>query len=138
MNLKPNKPGKYNGKRDEVLVRSWIYQVSQYLALVKVGNETNLDKKTKISFATSFLTGTAASWWYTRVISSTIPETWNEFENSLLQEFVPYDSVQRSRDKLRRLAQRTSVSSYLSEFRNIILTIPGMSEGKKWTDSAKD
>ncbi len=39
--------------------------------------------------------------------------------------------MQRSRDRLRRLVQRTSVSTYLSEFRNIILTIPGISEGEQ-------
>ena len=44
---------------------------------------------------------------------------------------MPFDSVQRSRDKLRRLVQRTSVSSYLSEFRDIVLTIPNMSEGEQ-------
>ena len=129
--LKPNKPGSFDGKRDEFTVRTWLYQVKQYLALVQVGNALNLDDPTKISFAATFLSGTAAAWWYTLVASNTIPTTWGEFENAICQEFVPFDSVQRSRDKLRRLVQRTSVSSYLSEFRNIVLTIPGMNEGEQ-------
>ena len=129
--LKPNKPVTFDGKRDEFTVRTWIYQVKQYLNLVQVGTELNLDDPTKISFAATFLSGTAAAWWYTRVGSNTVPNTWNDFENALLQEFVPFDSVQRSRDKLRRLVQRTSVSVYLSEFRNITLTIPGISEGEQ-------
>lgn len=129
--LKPNKPSNFDGKRNEFAVRTWIYQIKQYLDLVQVGKELNLDDPTKISFAATFFTGTAAAWWYTRVGSNTIPNTWNDFENAVLQEFVPFDSVQRSRDKLRRLFQRTSVSSYLSEFRNIVLTIPGMSEGEQ-------
>ncbi len=108
-----------------------MYQVKQYLDLVQVGSELSLDDPTKISFAATFLTGTAAAWWYTRVGSNTVPNTWNAFENAIYQEFVPFDSVQRSRDKLRRLVQRSSVSSYLSEFRNIVLTIPGMSEGEQ-------
>ena len=49
----------------------------------------------------------------------------------MIQEFVSFDSVQRSRDKLRKLFQRTSVSCYLSEFRNIVLTIPGIIEGEQ-------
>ena len=129
--LKPNKPGSFDGKRDEYTVRTWIYQVKQYLTLVQVGNAMNLDDPTKISFAATFLSGTAAAWWYTLVASNAVPSTWEEFENAMIQEFVPFDGVKRSRDKLRRLVQRTSVSSYLSEFHNIVLTIPGMNEEEK-------
>ncbi len=45
---------------------------------------------------------------------------------ALRNEFVPFDCAQRSRNKLRKL-----VSSYRSEFRNIVLTIPEVSEGEK-------
>lgn len=129
--LKPNKPSTFTGKRDEYAVRTWIYQVKQYLTLIQVGNSQNLDDPTKISFAATFFSGTAAAWWFTRVASNTVPNTWDAFENCLIQEFVPFDSVQCSRDKLRRLVQRYTVSTYLSEFRNIILTIPGISEGEQ-------
>ncbi len=78
------------------------------------------------------MSGMAAGWWYTRVGSNTVPTTWAEFEVAIYQEFVPFDSVQRSRENLRRLVQRTSVSSYLSEFRDIVLTIPSMSEAEQF------
>ena len=126
--LKPNKPQCYDGKRDEFQVRTWIFQVNQYLDLVQVGSQTPLSDGTKISFASTYLSGTAAAWWFTRVASNTIPATWNDFETALVQEFVPYDSAQRSRDKLRKLVQRFSVSAYLSEFRNITLEIPGITD----------
>ena len=101
--LKPSKPSNFDGKRDEFTVRTWMYQVKQYLALVQVGNALNLDDQTKISFATTFLSGTAATWWYTLVASNNIPTTWQEFENAICQEFVPFGSAQRARDKLRKL-----------------------------------
>ena len=126
--LKPNKPSTFDGQRDEYTVRTWLYQVKQCLLLIQVGNALNIDDATKVSFAASFFTGTAAAWWFTRVAGNTIPTNWEAFENAVLQELVPFDSVLRSRDKLRKLVQRTSVSSYLSEFRNILLTIPEMSE----------
>ena len=129
--LKPNKPACYDGKRDEFVLRSWIFQVQQYLSLMEVGKAAPFTDCTKISFACTYLTGTAATWWFTRVASNAAPATWNDFEAALVQEFVPYDSVQRSRDKLRRLVQRTSVSTYLSEFRNTIIAVPGMNEGEK-------
>lgn len=129
--IKPNKPRPFIGNRDEFEVRTWIYQVKQYLSLVEVGHPTGLTQETKISFASTFFQGTAAAWWYTLVNSNIIPTTWEDFEKAIITEFVPFDSVQRSRDKLRRLVQRTSVTHYLTEFRNIVLTIPGMSEGEK-------
>ena len=77
------------------------------------------------------MTSTAATWWYTLVASNGAPVVWEEFKNAVTQEFVPFDSVQRSRDKLRRLTQRFSVAAYLAEFRNVILTIPHMTEDEK-------
>ncbi len=104
--------------------------MKQYLALVQVGKEVQLDDPTKISLAAIYISGTAAAWWYTRVGSNNVPNTWNNFEEALIQEFVPFNSVQRSRDNLRELVQKTSVSSYLLESRNMVLSIPGMSEGE--------
>ena len=129
--LKPNKPERYDGKRDELAVRAWLYQVQQYLNLVQVEKTSVIADSTKISFASTFFTGTAAFWWYTRVDANTDPKTWNDFEAAVVQEFVPKDSTQRARDKVARLAQKTSVSAYLTEFRNVCLSIPGMSEGEK-------
>ena len=129
--LKPNRPCVYEGKRDEYTVRAWLYQVSQYLSLVQVGNQVPLDEDTKISYASTFFAGNAAAWWYTIMVSNSRPTTWAGFEALVVKEFVPADSVQRSRDKLRRLYQKTSVAAYLSEFRNIILTIPEVNDGEK-------
>ncbi len=42
------------------------------------------------------------------------------------------DYARRARDKLRKLRQTGSVSHYLSEFRNVVLTIPGMNEDEKF------
>lgn len=65
------------------------------------------------------------------MMSNNKPVSWAELEASVVKEFVPFDSVQRSRDKLKRLIQKTSVSTYLSEFRNIVLTIPEINDGEK-------
>ncbi len=128
--LKPKKPENFDGTRDQFVVQSWLYHVKQYIALVQAGtNAPQIDEDTKISFASSFLTGTAANWWYTVVAGNRTPATWEVFEGAIRNELIPFDSFQRSRDKLRRLVQRTSVSDYLPEVRNIVLIIPGVNEG---------
>lgn len=129
--LKPNKPNTFKGRRDELEVRAWLYQVKQYLFLVAIDNSTGITEDTKVNFASTFLEGTAAAWWYTLVGSNSVPTTWDDFEKAVINEFVPLDSNRRSRDKLRKLVQKTSVSQYLTEFRNIVLMITDMSEGEK-------
>lgn len=81
-------------------------------------------------FASSFLTSIAASWWYTVVQSGNTPSTWKYFRILVLNAFVPTHHIRRACHKLRRLRQTHSVSKYLAEFRNCILTISHMTDGE--------
>lgn len=60
--------------------------------------------------ASTFLTGTAAVWWYILVQGNLVPGTWEEFEEANRKEVVPEDHVCRARDKLRKLRQIMSVA----------------------------
>ena len=90
-----------------------------------------LTEHSRIMFATTFLSGTAAVWWYTIVQANAVPTPWDKFKEMLQKEFIPDDHVRRSRDKLRKLRQIGSVAKYLSDFRNLVLTIPVMTEGER-------
>lgn len=131
--LKPNKPENYDGQRDFFIVNTWLYKVEQYLAIVQLANSAvELNDANLVMYASTFLTGTAALWWYNLVQANQVPLTWDTFRTAMVGEFVPEDHVRRARDRLRKLKQSFSVSKYLSEFRNVIITIPDMSEGEKW------
>lgn len=131
INLKPNKPETFDGRRDFITVSSWLFKVEQYLSLTQLSNPAApISDQNRIAFASSFLTSTAASWWFTIVQSNQVPSSWNNFRTLLLQEFVPHDHERRARDKLRRLKQTQSVSKYLSEFRNSTLMISDVSAGE--------
>lgn len=133
INLKPNKPEAFDGRRDYLVVNTWLYKIEQYLSLVQLSHPTvPLTESNRILYASTFLTGTAAVWRYTLVQANTVPETWPQFKAKVIAEFVPDDHVRRARDRLRKLHQTSSVSKYLSEFRNIIFTIPGMNDGEMW------
>lgn len=92
----------------------------------------NITEECKIMFASSFLSETAAIWWFTLVQTNMIPTTWQDFKQSLLGEFLPEDHVRRARDRLKRARQTSFVAKYISEFRNIILTVPDLTEGEKF------
>ena len=64
--------------------------------------------------------------------SKQTPGTWAGFKVAITREFVPEDHVRRARDKLRKLKLTGTVSKYLSEFKNLALTIPDVTDGKKW------
>ena len=91
-----------------------------------------LTEKNKVLFASTFLSGNAAVWWYTLVQTHFAPTSWEDFKTGVVKEFVLEDHVRRARDRLRKLQQTTSVSKYLAEFRNIVLNIPDISNGEKW------
>ena len=129
--MKPNKPGSFDGTRDALTVRAWIHSVEKYLRLIQVGQSTMIGPDVAIDFCSTFMTGTAANWWYTVVHENKVPPTWEAFKLLVETEFVPQDSVVRARDRLNKLRQKTSVASYLSEFRNMVIDIPDMSETEK-------
>ena len=129
--LKPNKPGSFDGTRDAMTVRAWLHSVEKYLRLIQVGQNTEISAETAVDFASTFMTGTAANWWFTIVHEGKVPPTWEAFKLLVETEFVPQDSTIRARDRLNKLKQRRSVADYLSEFRNVVIDIPDMSEGEK-------
>lgn len=132
INLKPNKPECYDGKRDFLTVNTWIYTIGQYLSLTQLSSPSiQITEHNRIAFASSYLKGNAAVRWYNLVNSPSVPTSWNKFKEFLILEFIPADHTPRARDKLRKLKQTTSVEHYLAEFRNIVLMIGDISEGEK-------
>lgn len=85
----------------------------------------------RIRFASSFLKGSAAIWLFNRVSTASTSSSWIEFKSAIIQEFVPAHHAESARDKLRKLKQTRTVGSFVSEFQNMILTIPGMHEDEK-------
>ena len=114
-------------------VSTWIYQVNQYIDLVQLNNPgLPLAESTKVSVASTFLSGTAATWRYMKTQQPESPGTLDTLFAALRVEFIPADHVRRTRDKLNRLRQTRSVAAYLNEFRSIVLKLPQMSEEDKW------
>ena len=130
--LKPQKPELFSGRRDAVAVNTCLYQVEMYLNLLQVTNPQIVsDQNTRVSFASTLMKCTAVQWWYMLVQSGQAPGNWEEFLAKVRLQFIPRDSVERARDKLRGLHQKSSVLSYLNEFRNTMKMIPGISEDEK-------
>ena len=130
--MKPTTPEPFDGQRDALKVNTWLYKMEVYFDLLMIANpQLQLNDQTKMNFASTLLTGTASNWWYMKVMSQAIPQNWEGFKVAVRTEFIPFDHVRRTRDKVRKLVQHSSVAKYLNEFRNLVLTIPDMNDGEK-------
>lgn len=86
----------------------------------------------------SFLTRTVFAWWNKWVTSWIILGTRIALETAVSNAFGVSDHAKRARNKLRKLWQKDFVFRYLSIFRNLILTIFGMSDDQKIAPSVDD
>lgn len=133
VNLRPNRPEKYNGIRDFLTLNTWIYKVYQYRSLSQTSHPgAEISEDATIMFSASFLTETAAAWCSTLVQTNSTPNTWKGFEQPLLTEFIPEDHIRMARYRLRDCRQKGSAAKCISEYRNIILAVPDISEGEKF------
>lgn len=129
--LRPAKPDPYDGTKAGGRAEVWLFQMNEYFnACGSVGDGE------RVSFAGSMLRGHASTWWRqrrTRAALGEIPEvsSWQQFCAELKAEFALVNAVKHARDDLARLEQRTSVQTYVHDFRELALQIPDLSEAEK-------
>lgn len=119
-------PEVFNGERDGITVNSWIYSVELYFDLVKIDNTQE-----KLLVGLSLLRNDAQLWHSQTMAfdSAHAPQDWEEFKAALRNEFIPVDALARARDRMAGLTQVSNVTSYINEFRRLLLQIPDMTPG---------
>lgn len=107
-------------------LEEWLYKMDLYLQATQVPDQL------RVITTVSFLQGNAMTWWRA-MIGSRDPTTitWQDFTTHIRKEFVPTNAVKSAREKLKRLAQHSSVAAYVRDFRNLALQIPDMSDAEK-------
>lgn len=122
--VRPPKPEKYNGsvgKADQ-----WTFEVEKFFECCGIQDPQ------RVPFAGALLSGNAAIWWRSVCQEAQEPiTTWAAFKADLIYNFKHLDDVKLARDRLRSLAQRTSVSAYYADFTRAIFQIPGITEEEK-------
>lgn len=115
--IKPNNPPEFDGSRDALKVNAWLYQVDVYINLVQLSNlENQFADQIKISFESTLMKDDAANWWFMFLKSVQAPGALNGFQNFMQRDFILQDSVLQSREKLRELKKKTSVTTFLIYF----------------------
>lgn len=131
VNLKPNNQKLYDRSRDFLAVNICLYTVEGYLILTQLSSPTiQITDMNMIAFASFYLKGHPAVWWFNIFNSPEIPTARETFKNLLTAAFLRIYHTQRAPDKLRKLRQVSSVEKYLSEYRNKVMTIGDINDGK--------
>lgn len=95
-NLKPKKPEAYDGKKNYLTVSTWLYNVKQYLFLSQLNaNHGAIADASKFAFASFYMTNSAAVQWYSVVTQGVVLDTWEQFNNAVMHDFVPVNHVKR-------------------------------------------
>jgi len=85
----------------------------------------------RISYATSYFTGSAMHWWEQQADRGTAAlGTWELFKARLFSRYRPVQATQIARQKLSKLRMRTgqhTVNGYVNAFQNVITPIKDMS-----------
>ena len=123
--VKPVPPSAFSGDVKED-VELWLWQVDHWLTAARLSLPIE-----KITLATGLLRNAALAWWRTREKQPDFPTTWEALQDELRRNFQPINPAETARDKLAALRQRTSALAYATEFRNIAMSIPTITDYEK-------
>ena len=120
-----SKPPKYDGSRKMVALNIFVSKMRNFIAA-----QANLDVQRQLAVASSYLEGSAYVW-FLKWSNDNPYGSFDQFLNDLHAQFVPMNSEQDVRDRLRRLKQLSSVEKYVDLFRKTLEEAPDMDELEK-------
>ena len=117
INWKINPPFVYDGKKDTLILKTWITTCNRYMMLTGVPDDQ------KILFASTYLKDYALIWFNT-LPDEVITGSWHNFTNILIQFFQSPTHTKSIIEKWENLKQRTSVEEYMKEFHEVSAIMP--------------
>lgn len=128
--VKPPKPDNYKGGKGVI---TWLAKLEQYFEAVNLANDA-----ARITYAALLLEGPASTWWTNlreaaraNAALAPLPATWADFRTALCDRFQPVTEARLARQQLRKLVQTRGLQSYINEFQDLALKVPGMDEETK-------
>ena len=90
----------------------------------------------KVPYASSLLKDDAIIWWRNHLESAENNHEeeikhWDDFKKAITEQFKYVNARKIARDKLAVIQQKKSVQEYATEYRSLLLEIPGMLEEEK-------
>jgi hypothetical protein len=123
---KVDPPKAFDGTRDEILVRTFFYQLENWFDLA------NVTESKKLKHLANLLKGVALKWFMAIELSQSPFISYEAAKDRILLEFAPELSNDTARNRLENLFCGKSFTWFLNRFRDICLEIHDMSGGEKF------
>ena len=120
--IRVKEPNTYDGTRDALLIDGWFRSVERYV------NFQGWNTERSYLFGTTLLRDRADAWFRTIELTDEAPTTWLELKRLITEFFRPDNSVRIARDRLAVLKQTGDLVTYINNFMDIKLAIPGMTD----------
>ncbi len=120
------KPDMFSGAPTDVNL--WLFCMKRYLECKRI-----VDPGKQVLICSQFLTGDALQWFYNLASIGRTPNSFDAFDMALRSDFLPAEYQFQLHQRLQRLKQSGSMSSYVAAFRSIVAQIVDMSETSKVT-----
>lgn len=115
-------PEVYDGTRDALLIDGWVRSIERFTTF------NSWTPKRSCLYATTLLRDRADAWFRTIELTDEAPTTWLELKRLIIEFFRPDNSTRIARDKLALLKQTGDLVTYINQFMDIKLAIPGMTD----------
>jgi hypothetical protein len=120
--IKVKEPNTYDGTRDALLIDGWLRSVERYV------NFQGWNAERSYLFGITLLRDRADAWFRTIELTDEAPTTWLELKRLITEFFRPDNSARIARDRLAALKQTGDLVTYINNFMDIKLAIPGMTD----------
>lgn len=122
--MKPLQPTAFTGTGTGLNAEQWLMEIERYF---RASRGAVKEDHTSVDLASTYLKGSASSWFTALENNNTKPATWDAFKAVFRERFNPLAAARTARSLLRELRQRSKVSGYSDEFLGYIQLIPDMS-----------
>ena len=119
------RPAKYTGEFNDDVI-SWINKMQLYFDSLKIASDD-----VKLSISVLNLDGRAIRWMTGLVELKQVPVTWDAFKEDIKKQFRNVNAVRLARDKLDKLVQVNSVSTYNDTFVTLLTDIGDQMDDKE-------
>jgi hypothetical protein len=121
----PTPPEFHGTKTGGYEIDAWIRDMKTQFAFY--GVRVFPDDAAMVRHAAMFLKGRAAEWWEAEDKSTGVESSWDRFTERLRERYRPMQAAVVARERLRRLKQTGTVSSYADLFQKELTPIKDMS-----------
>ena len=115
--ISPAKPDTYNGSR-RTPADVWLFGLETFFTATQIRDDDQ-----RIGFAAAQLRDSAATWWRKILHDKTDIDTWQQFKDAFVKQFIPVAAKDTARSVLHSIRRRGTIVGYCDTFTQHLLQL---------------